>query len=299
MRRVTTEEYINFIKTHDSVEIENITVKLQKSWNITRYQPENYRPEEWTVWSFPDRGDWATHIGNYRGNWSPYVPRNLIDRYTKPGDLVCDPMMGSGTTLVECKLMGRNAIGIDINPDAVMVAMNRLDFQYKPLDTSYIEPKIELFVGDARNLDAIENSAVDLIATHPPYSGIIPYTKSAVSGDLSSLSLEEFMNAMGKVAEEFHRILKDGGHCALLIGDTRKHRHYVPIHIGVLGKFLDAGFVLKEEIIKLQHRTKTTRERWAGHRYDFYKIAHEHLYVFRKLLKEERRQDFKYSMKWW
>jgi len=77
MRRVTTEEYINFIKTHDSVEIENITVKLQKSWNITRYQPENYRPEEWTVWSFPDRGDWATHIGNYRGNWSPYVPRNL------------------------------------------------------------------------------------------------------------------------------------------------------------------------------------------------------------------------------
>lgn len=43
-----------------------------------------------TVWSFPDRGDWATHVGNYRGNWSPHIPRNLILRYTQPGELVLD-----------------------------------------------------------------------------------------------------------------------------------------------------------------------------------------------------------------
>ncbi|MEM3637973.1 MAG: DNA methyltransferase [Conexivisphaerales archaeon] len=299
MRRVSYEEYKQFIKSRDSVIIEDAQVKLQKEWNIKRYQPDNYIPEEWTVWSFPDRGDWATHVGNYRGNWSPYVPRNLIERYTKPGDLVCDPMMGSGTTLVECKLTGRNAIGVDINPDAVMVAMNRLDFKYETLDHSYKEPKIELFVGDARNLDAIEDNQVDLIATHPPYCSIIPYTKSKIEGDISSLSIEGFMEAMSEIAKEFYRILKDGGHCAILIGDTRKHKHYVPIHVGVLEKFLNAGFVLREDIIKLQHKTKITRERWRGHEYDFYKIAHEHLYVFRKLAKDEKLSDYKYSTKWW
>ncbi|MDW7774889.1 MAG: DNA methyltransferase [Methanosarcinales archaeon] len=74
------------------------------------------------------------HKGNYRGNWSPYIPRNLILRYTEKNDTVLDQMAGSGTTLVECKLLQRNAIGVDINPDAVMVARNRLDFSYTPLD---------------------------------------------------------------------------------------------------------------------------------------------------------------------
>jgi DNA modification methylase len=59
-------------------------------------------------------------VGNYRGNWSPYNLCNLILRYTAPGEL--DRMMGSGTTLVECKLLGRRAVGVDIDPDAVMVA---------------------------------------------------------------------------------------------------------------------------------------------------------------------------------
>ncbi len=45
---------------------------------------------------------------------------------------------------------------------------------------------------------------------------------------------------------------------------------------------LDAGFVLREDIIKLQHKMNSTREKWRGSKYDFYLIAHEHLYVFRK-----------------
>ncbi len=299
MKMVTTEDYDKFIVNHDFVEIEDTKVRIIKNWKIDRFQPETYSPEEWTVWSFPDRGNWATHVGNYRGNWSPYIPRNLIDRFTKVGDLVCDPMMGSGTTLVESKLMGRNAIGVDINPDAVMIAMNRLDFRYKPLDENYKEPHINLFIGDARNLDYIKDNHVDLVATHPPYCGIIPYSKSRIPGDLSSLKLDDFMVEIGKVAKECYRILKPGGHCAILIGDTRRHLHYVPIHIGVLGRFLDAGFVLREDIIKLQHNTKTTRERWKGHKYNFYKIAHEHLYIFRKLSEAESLTDLKYSTKWW
>ncbi|MDI3480368.1 MAG: hypothetical protein PWQ97_23 [Tepidanaerobacteraceae bacterium] len=51
--------------------------KRQKS-----LQPENFKLETTTVWSFPDRGEWATHNGKYRGNWSPYIPRNIIMRYS-------------------------------------------------------------------------------------------------------------------------------------------------------------------------------------------------------------------------
>lgn len=68
-----------------------------------------------SIWSFPDRGSWATHNGNYPGNWSPYIPRNVIKRYSNKGDIVLEPFLGSGTTLIEAKLLGRKGIGVDIN----------------------------------------------------------------------------------------------------------------------------------------------------------------------------------------
>lgn len=63
-----------------------------------------------------------------RGNWAPQIPRNLILCYSKPRDLALDQMCGCGTTLIECKLTGRNAIGFDINPEMVEVAEKSLKF---------------------------------------------------------------------------------------------------------------------------------------------------------------------------
>jgi hypothetical protein len=155
MREITISDYLEFIKNKQSVIIEDIEVKLHKNWNIKTYAPpDDYTLERTTVWSFPDRGNWATHKGNYRGNWSPYIPRNLILKYSKKGDWVLDQMMGSGTTLVEAKLLERNAIGVDINLDAVMVARDRLNFHYSTL-LEYKEPIIKTYWGDARNLDKI------------------------------------------------------------------------------------------------------------------------------------------------
>lgn len=297
MHLVSAEEYHRFLESHSHVIIEDQKVELVKSWKIDKYAPENFHSEVWTVWSFEERGDWATHRGNYRGNWSPYIPRNLIERYTKRGDTVCDPMVGSGTSLVECKLLGRRGIGIDINENASIIAMNRLDFTFRTLDEDQTNADAAVYVGDARNLDAIRDGTVDLIVTHPPYWGIIPYSKASIPGDLSAFGFEDFMEEMGKVAMECYRILRPDGHCGTLIGDTRRHRHYVPISIGVLQKFLDAGFILREDIIKLQHNTKMSRERWNGNGYDFYKIAHEHLYIFRKPMPSENLSELKYSAK--
>ncbi|MCW3131101.1 MAG: DNA methyltransferase [Candidatus Methanospirare jalkutatii] len=301
MKEITHKDYLEFIKEKAAVIIEDVEIKLQKNWNIKFYAPPNdYTPERTTVWSFPDRGDWATHKGNYRGNWSPYIPRNLILKYTRKGDWVLDQMMGSGTTLVEAKLLERNAIGVDINLDAVMVARDRLNFSYNPLFPEYKEPIIKTYWGDARDLDKIDDESIDLIATHPPYASIISYTKKKkLSDDLSQLPFEEYLREMRKVAEESFRVLKSGKACAILIGDTRKHKHYVPIAFRVMQAFLDVGFVLKEDIIKLQWNMKSTREKWRAREYEFYLIAHEHIYVFKKPENEKEYKKFKFSMRWW
>ncbi len=100
MKIVTESDYRRFVFEKKHVRIENVDVAIGKPWRIKDYgPPTSYKPEEFTVWSFPNRGDWVTHSGNYRGNWSPYIPRNLIEKYTRPGNLVLDQMCGSGTTL--------------------------------------------------------------------------------------------------------------------------------------------------------------------------------------------------------
>ncbi|MEO0263389.1 MAG: DNA methyltransferase [candidate division WOR-3 bacterium] len=266
---------------------------MKNKHKIEEFEPKDFKLETTTVWSFPDRGEWATHKGNYRGNWSPYIPRNLILRYTKENDIVLDQMVGSGTTLIECKLLNRRGIGVDININAIMLTRDRLNFEYK------YNPEIRTYVGDARNLNLINDESIDLIATHPPYANIIRFSKTNIEGDLSNIkNIDEFIEEMYKVAKECYRVLKHGKYCCILIGDTRKKKHFVPISARVLEVFLSVGFILREDIIKLQWKMKSTREKWRGRNYDFLLLSHEHLYIFRKPKKEERLSSVKYSI-WW
>lgn len=289
MREITSRDYFNFLKEHEFVVVENQKVKLYKYWKITEWKPpREYKLEGTTVWSFPNRGDWTTHLGDYRGNFSPFIPRNVIEKYTKKEDWILDQMVGSGTTLIECKLLQRNAVGVDINPEAIMITRNRLDFHYNSPGSDYHEPMIKTYVGDARNLNKIKNDSMDLIVSHPPYASIIKYTKDRLEGDISRLSVKNYLRAMEEIARESFRVLKLDKYCTILMGDTRRQRHFVPIAYRVMQKFLEAGFILKEDIIKLQHNVSTNRGRWSKPYYDFYKIMHEHLFVFRKPKKEEK-----------
>ena len=184
-----------------------------------------------THWSFPKRGDWATHDAKWRGNWSPYIPRNIILRYSQEGDLVLDQFAGGGTTLVEAKLLNRDIIGI---------------------------------------------------CTHPPYADIIKYS-DGIDGDLSQLKIKDFLEQMKPVAEESYRVLKKGKFCAILMGDTRQKGCMIPMSFDVMKIFQDAGFTLKELIIKEQHNCRATGY-WKTNsvKYNFLLIAHEYLFVFKK-----------------
>ena len=212
-----------------------------------------------TVWSFPDRGKWATHSAGYRGNWSPQIPRNLILIYSKEGDTVLDPMAGSGTTMIEAKLLKRRGIGFDIHPEVVDAAKKTCLFE---AEKGSFDPKIE--IGDARNLKKVADDSIDLVATHPPYLNIIKYGRKEIEGDLSRVSnLQKFCDQVDLIAKELFRVLKPDKYCAILIGDTRRRRHFVPLAFNVMQRFLQAGFILKEDVIKLQHNCTTTRY-WAA-----------------------------------
>lgn len=241
---------------------------------IIKYEPENFKLEQTTIWSFPERGRWATHSGKYRGNWSPYVPRNLILRYSNVGDWVLDQFLGSGTTLVEARLLGRNAIGVDVNPKAIEISQKNIDF---PLNDS---PIIRIRKGDAKNLDFIETESIDLICTHPPYANIIHYSENIIE-DISYLSYDGFIKSLTFVANEAYRVLKKDGICSFMIGDIRENGDTKPLGMESMKAFIDSGFILKEIIIKEQHNCRSTSF-WKSRAKSFLLLEHEYIFVFTK-----------------
>lgn len=251
----------------------------------------NYYPEYTTVWSFPERGSWATHNPGYRGNFAPQIARNVIEMYSEKNDNILDPMVGGGTTLIEAKLLSRNALGIDINPQAVKLTKQALNFNHQPLSKQKVQ------IADARNLSFLKDNSLDLILTHPPYMNIIKYSENSIPCDLSNIgSLPKFCDEIEIVAKELFRVLKQDKFCAILIGDTRRGRHYVPLAFNVMNRFLKVGFVLKEDIVKVQHNCKyTKRWEWKAKKDKFYLIMHEHLFVFRKPKTNEDLSRIKFS----
>ena len=241
------------------------------------WEPENFELEMTTHWSFPNRGDWATHDAKWRGNWSPYIPRNIILRYSQEGDVVLDQFAGGGTTLVEAKLLNRDIIGVDVNDAALERCREKVSFDYAPA-----KGKVYIKKGDARNLSFIPDKSIDLICTHPPYADIIKYSDN-IPEDLSLLKIKDFLEEMKKVAAECYRVLKKDKFCAILMGDTRQKGHMIPMSFEVMRIFENAGFKLKELIIKEQHNCKATGY-WKTNsiKYNFLLIAHEYLFVFKK-----------------
>jgi DNA modification methylase len=262
---------------------------LNASKRIKDLFPKDFKEEQTTVWSFKRRGNWATHSGEYRGNWSPYIPRNVILKYSKPGELVLDYFCGAGTTAVECRLLGRRCKALDINDKAIELAKKNVSFdlgvQKLTLNDDKVYPQFyepELSVGDARDLSFLDNNSIDLICAHPPYSNIIHYTSSE-EGDLSFFDIDDFLKEMSKVAKESFRVLKPGRQCAILIGDTRRKKHEIPLGFKLVNIYLDAGFKLKELVIKRQHNCKTTGFWYANSvKYNFLLLAHEYLPIFEK-----------------
>ena len=266
---------MRFFTNRDIITIMGVISAFLKDGLLLQEEIMNFELESTSVWSFPDRGNWATHSGTYRGNWSPYIPRNLILRYTKEKDWVLDPFLGSGTTAVEAALLNRNFVGVDINPKSLKLAEKNM----QGIETECHNVRR---LGNACDLNFMKNNSIDLICMHPPYCDIIKYSKD-IEGDLSLLNEREFYEQMKKVAEEGHRILKKGKYLALLIADMRKKGNIIPLGFNVMQIFQNQGFTLKEIVIKEQHNCRST-EKWKdiSKNKNFLLIKHEYLLILKK-----------------
>jgi predicted methyltransferase len=259
---------------------------LRKEY-VHHWEPlsEEYEKFGTTVWDVPRRGNWGVHQATYRGNWAPQIARALLELYTKPGELVLDPFVGGGTTLLEAWVLGRPAIGYDVSEFALDLTRSRLDeLRVRGgRESLYGLPtvKVEARKGDARTLDGVADESVDFICTHPPYGDAVQYTHDEAA-DLSRIKdPEEFIAAFGAACKRFFQVLKAGGFCAVLVGDVRKEGQLQALGFGVFEELRKAGFEVEDIVVKTQNQERST---------EFYfkqapmrlRLAHEYLFVFRK-----------------
>lgn len=129
---------------------------------------------------------------------------------------------------------------------------------------------------------SVHNSVVDLICIHPPYADIIKYSED-IEENLSYFKVKDSLDEIKKVVAESCRVLRKDKFCAVLMGDTRQKGCMIPMSFDVIKNLQDAGFTLKEMIIREQYNCKATGY-WKTNsvKYNFLLMTHEYLFVFRK-----------------
>lgn len=240
-----------------------------------------------SLWIIERRDNSGAHEGSYWGNFIPQIPNQLLRRFTKKYEWVLDPFLGSGTTLIECKKLGRNGIGIDISKEAIELSKNNIA---KEKDNFNV--KIEIFCEDSLTcnfkniLSSIGIEHVQFVILHPPYWDIIKFSND--EKDLSnSKSLEEFLSKFNKVLDNSVSVLEKGRYFALVIGDKYSHGEWIPLGFYTMNEIIKKGYILKSIIVKNIGETKGKKGQKSLWRYralanGFYVFTHEYIFLFYK-----------------
>lgn len=240
-----------------------------------------------TLWLIDKRDNSGAHSGAYHGNFVPQIPNQLLRRYTKKGDWILDPFMGSGTSLIEAQRLGRNSIGIELQEEVAKEAYQRIIFEKNE------NCRGRVCVDDSRNADVfaiMQKEGIDkfqFVIFHPPYWDIVKFSNN--ENDLSnSSSLDDFLGNLGKVIDNTTQHLEKNRYCAVVIGDKYANSEIVPLGFYCMNLFLQRGFKMKAILVKNFEDTKGKSNQKAIWRYralagDFYIFKHEYIFVFKKV----------------
>ena len=110
-------------------------------------------------WTSKQRAAHSLHEISYRACFKPQLPRFFITRLTRPGELIHDPFMGRGTTPLEAALLGRRAVGSDLNP----LSARLLEPRFDPPQLAEVEGRLASF-----DLERPREAPEDLLAFYHP-----------------------------------------------------------------------------------------------------------------------------------
>ncbi len=243
-----------------------------------------------SLWILDKRDRSGAHNAGYWGNFIPQIPNQFLRRYTKQGEWVLDPFLGSGTTLIECKRLGRNGIGIELSPEVVEIANKNISAEENKFNV-----RTEIINADSTELDfkhelsKINIKSVQFLIMHPPYWDIIKFSDD--KKDLSnSKSIEEFLNLFGRVVDNTYDILDNGRYFAVVIGDKYSQGEWIPLGFYTMNEVLKRRYILKSIIVKNFEETKGKMNQKELWRYralvgGFYIFKHEYIFLFKKVKK--------------
>jgi len=220
----------------------------------------------------------------------------LIQIYTKDkGEVILDPFLGSGSTIVSAYRLGKKGIGFELSKDYIKLAENRIrDTQLNLTQT----PK-DLIKPEIHNKTVFEvpkilpENSVDLVITSPPYWDILTMERSADRKEIRKYSdseedlgnIHDCNRFMEKLKEAFlgvHKVLKKGKYCIVVVMDIRKKSKFYPFHMDLINKMREIGFEL-DDIIIWDRQKEYNNMRPLGYPFVFrVNKVHEFILIFRK-----------------
>lgn len=192
------------------------------------------------------------------------LAKKVIELFTHEGELVIDPFIGSGTTLVAARDVNRNAVGFDLQEKYIELAQSRLASQ-----NMFNKTKQMAVQDDARNIhNYFDKETVSLIWTSPPYANLLnrvrknksrKYRNNEQLGkveqysqderDLGIMSIEEYTRTMGDIYENLLPLLKPKAHCVINVPDMWWENQRITIHISLVEELRKRGYELRNIII--------------------------------------------------
>ena len=235
-----------------------------------------------SLWIIPSRDNTGMHTPEYHGNFIPQIPRQAMLRFTRRGEWVLDTFAGLGTTLIEARRLGRNAVGIEIDEDIAKKAIELVEAEKNPYNVI-----TQMIVGDS----TVEETYRDLknfqmVIMHPPYWDIIKFSNKR--NDLSNArSLDEFLDRFQKAVHFASEHLDNGRYLVLVIGDKYSRGEWIPLGFYTMQTVIDEGFKLKSIVVKNIEENRGKRGQYSLWRYralkdGYYIFKHEYVMFFVK-----------------